>query len=1418
MAALLVSTAQNLFNPDFEDPILERSFGSLSVGDVCKYRLSINVFLPLENFESLSNENKTNIIFDSDHSDSNSSPTSPNTKNSSATFSYSTGWNLSRIPSKIAFSVNNTSPIRKNLSLLKKEGPYSLSVLVKPEIDHDYLPGTLNFRKRFKSSSLKPDLFNILNPTPDSTTPNSKSINSTIITTGSKNENEKNILNSPNPNSPKKLKHHLRINHNKKNKSLKLSRLKEKPASCFAILCGGSWSTTVPLKDLVRQEIEDWVLKKSPRRLSPGPNGSLKLHFSYLINVVSEVILPPAAVSFEIKVKAPGFDFDSINSTLTSSTATGFDLELNQTPVFGNEHYPNPATKIVTTNLELIGDTASLFKLPDPIIFKDEAEPGIHLIILSHGLHGSRNDLLYLHEQILSRSDRRRHLLGANGNRRVVVLTHDVNHGKTTDGIEAGGKRIADKILDYIYWFENEDWYKSAIGNENNSLSHHRISFIGHSLGGLYNVSCLEHLSIATSYKFFKVFKPINFITIATPWLGIFELGNVAQWACSWGILRQTGRDLVVGNIDEYETEPSTETIPHRQQKSIPRKSRNSRTRSGQSRTIRKNLKYEIYNNKNYNTSNIYSDSSVYGEYHITTPNSKAIIPKNSFNLRRESPNESEITNLNEINKTDYTGVFNENVQTDKVEQINDFSQELDNSDLENSAKRYNDISNYESSFSEDKTNNPVPKSKKEFKKTIKRKEDTHLKTPNNSNNIDDINTKKGSKYMKLDDKSDNFSNFEQSHKSGQTRSNSFTETYIFKLSNPNSAAHKALRLFECRTTYSNAHGDWEVGFLTSSILLDPNAIRKADPKSKNSGTETQNVKIGVKPAPEKLPEKINSFDNYKTPIVKKNEMDIQNNDIRHKSSTKMEHGPIDVSLGITPDMIDSNPSTNSQENSKNKNLEKHQIQKDDETKFSNSRGYIVSKNTNVCKQQTIIDEDLDNIENPEFGDPLNGELNSQSSSDRRSKQKKTPDIYLQNVDTNFTKKQFDKDNISTGAKSLPCLADHYTVTAASNPWHFSLVLNPLMTMFRQALSIIGLVDKERDSLVLRETDESKNIFYNSSHAGIESNFDKYSSSNPASNSSLNSSFSHESNADHNTNFFCNQDSNTITSNSKNNVKARELLDTQPKGVLECEIFYQSQEHQLWSLEENKGVSILLDSEVHAFKKRNKQHRFSKTNHPKNRKYKNQHHSQVLSDTDGFKLPGRFFSDDKKTGNNDTVRSNRNTIKNKRGSSESSNDELGINNQNKTIEETINDTNLVSNEEINNDFLKDEKNTEEKSDTRENLVSKLNGLYSNSSLDDTSAESGYSDLDKKSDGSIIGGGKLMGMLGLGVNSERDVYNSGSTVWVQRMAQNWHTGMKWRTVVVSIDFDAHHEIVVRREGSNSKGIVVIHHLLNNHNFE
>jgi hypothetical protein len=84
---------------------------------------------------------------------------------------------------------------------------------------------------------------------------------------------------------------------------------------------------------------------------------------------------------------------------------------------------------------------------------------------------------------------------------------------------------------------------------EDPDLHHHSykitsISFVGHSLGGLVQIYAIAYIQ-KYSPQFFELIRPVNFITLATPFLGLSNENPVyVRFALDLGLVGRTGQDL----------------------------------------------------------------------------------------------------------------------------------------------------------------------------------------------------------------------------------------------------------------------------------------------------------------------------------------------------------------------------------------------------------------------------------------------------------------------------------------------------------------------------------------------------------------------------------------------------------------------------------------------------------------------------------------------------------------------------------------------------------------------------------------------------------------------------------------------------------------------------------------------------------
>ncbi len=230
--------------------------------------------------------------------------------------------------------------------------------------------------------------------------------------------------------------------------------------------------------------------------LSPGQsfNAELSLHnikkkYVWIVDVVSQILFNASTdVGFELLI---GRNLDSLS--LKCEKLGSFNSQL-------------------TVNRK---DTLDLWNLPRPIPNKD-----IHLVVLTHGLHSNvEADMYYIKEQL----DKNAEVTGEN----LLVKGFPGNTCKTEKGVKYLGSRVAEYIVNELY---TEDVKK--------------ISFVGHSLGGLVQTFAIAYIEMNFPWFFEKV-TPVNFITLAAPLLGIVT-DNPAyiKAALSVGIVGKTGQDL----------------------------------------------------------------------------------------------------------------------------------------------------------------------------------------------------------------------------------------------------------------------------------------------------------------------------------------------------------------------------------------------------------------------------------------------------------------------------------------------------------------------------------------------------------------------------------------------------------------------------------------------------------------------------------------------------------------------------------------------------------------------------------------------------------------------------------------------------------------------------------------------------------
>lgn len=236
----------------------------------------------------------------------------------------------------------------------------------------------------------------------------------------------------------------------------------------------------------------------------------------------------------------------------------------------------------------------------------NKKKPRIHLVILTHGLHSNLGaDMLYLKESIDAASKQSRldtimrkakakssdtdHQKSAETGQKsaldgenvkdedldqVIVRGFSGNAIRTERGIKYLGKRLAHYVLSMTYpsqpflpskrpLQERYAWHSrhnqsnapklihkgshvvtEAIDAEDIPYKITSISFIGHSLGGLIQTYAIAYIQ-KHAPRFFDQIRPINFIALATPFLGLSnENPMYVKFALDFGLVGRTGQDL----------------------------------------------------------------------------------------------------------------------------------------------------------------------------------------------------------------------------------------------------------------------------------------------------------------------------------------------------------------------------------------------------------------------------------------------------------------------------------------------------------------------------------------------------------------------------------------------------------------------------------------------------------------------------------------------------------------------------------------------------------------------------------------------------------------------------------------------------------------------------------------------------------
>ncbi|KAG0689801.1 hypothetical protein C6P40_004460 [Pichia californica] len=220
--------------------------------------------------------------------------------------------------------------------------------------------------------------------------------------------------------------------------------------------------------------------------------------YVWIVDIISQIIFSTTAkINFELLISNNESDINKSHSNLKNSNFNEKNLMIQH-----------------LSTIDIWNKPPKSISIP------------IHLVILVHGLHSNTTaDMFYMMENIEKNSLK----TGEN----IVLRSFNGNVCKTERGIKYLGRRLAEFIV------------KDSLIGLNNNVE--KISFIAHSLGGPVQTFAISYINF--NYPdFFEKIKPENFITMASPLLGISnENPAYVKMFLKFGIVGKTGQDL---NLD----------------------------------------------------------------------------------------------------------------------------------------------------------------------------------------------------------------------------------------------------------------------------------------------------------------------------------------------------------------------------------------------------------------------------------------------------------------------------------------------------------------------------------------------------------------------------------------------------------------------------------------------------------------------------------------------------------------------------------------------------------------------------------------------------------------------------------------------------------------------------------------------------
>ncbi|KAK6543435.1 hypothetical protein TWF694_000182 [Orbilia ellipsospora] len=352
---------------------------------------------------------------------------------------------------------------------------------------------------------------------------------------------------------------------------------------------GSVWECELPVPATMRREV---MTRERERRAKPihiGDRvegiGEEEEKVTWIVEVVSQMIFSSTAkIAFDLAIArdekslthyGTGFEHGTFSNAIEFSVMNT-DQIWNLPPLPGQV-----APKSLAS-----GETGAVKEEK----LKNKGPKKVHLVLITHGIHSNCGaDMLFVKESIdrTTKELREARKLKRRQAKRpeevdIGVATGDVEevsdddsddddeeqivtrgfHGnvcRTERGIKYLGKRLARYAFMLAYpdrplpaslrsqkssslWRTSTNDFHEPIDKAEYKVT--SISFIGHSLGGLVQTYAIAYIQ-AHDPNFFEEIQPINFVALATPFLGLSNENPIyVKFALDFGLVGRTGQDL----------------------------------------------------------------------------------------------------------------------------------------------------------------------------------------------------------------------------------------------------------------------------------------------------------------------------------------------------------------------------------------------------------------------------------------------------------------------------------------------------------------------------------------------------------------------------------------------------------------------------------------------------------------------------------------------------------------------------------------------------------------------------------------------------------------------------------------------------------------------------------------------------------